>query len=83
MPKLEPAEELAIARGRRREALDAEQRTSFVECGRHVDVEVRVDPSGNAPRDSGHRHPFLRWGGWHRTSQTMDRTAMGLCGRLL
>ena len=25
----------------------------------HVDVEVSVDPSGDPPRDSGHRHLFL------------------------
>ena len=54
--------EPAIAGGRRSEALDAEQGAAFVESGRHVDVEVCVDPSGDAPRDSGHRHLFLSLG---------------------
>ena len=27
-----------------------------------MDVEVRVDPSGDAARDSGHRHPFRSLG---------------------
>ena len=46
-------------------------------------VEVGVDPSGD-------RRPIVviviipfAWGGWHRTDGTMDRTATGLCGRLL
>ena len=58
---------------------DAEQGSSFVEGGRHVDVEVRVDPSGDRARDSGHRHLFLSLGvGDTAPAGTMDRTAMGL-----
>jgi hypothetical protein len=60
--RLEPAMQPPIANRRRGEALDAEQRPSFVEGSRHVHIEVRVDPSGNAPRDSGHRHLFLSLG---------------------
>jgi hypothetical protein len=59
---LEPARELAITRTRRGEALHAQQGTSLVEGGRHVEVEVCVDPTGDAPRDSGHRHLFLSLG---------------------
>ena len=44
---LEPAQQVPVARGRGREALHAKQGSSFVEGGRHVDVEVRVDPSGD------------------------------------
>jgi hypothetical protein len=47
----EPAQESPIARRRSREALHAEQGTSFVEGGRHVDVEMRVDPTGDPARD--------------------------------
>jgi hypothetical protein len=57
---LEPAKEPAIARSSRREAFDAEKGTSFVKRSSDVDVEVRIDSSGNAARESGHRHPFLR-----------------------
>jgi hypothetical protein len=61
---LQPAEQGPIARRCGREALHAEQGSSFVEGGRHVHVEVRVDPSGDAARDSGHRHLFpFAWGG--------------------
>ena len=45
---LEPAQELPVARGRGRKALDAELGSSFVESSRHVGVEVRVDPSGDS-----------------------------------
>jgi hypothetical protein len=61
---LQPAEQGPIARRCGREALHAEQGSSFVEGGRHVHVEVRVDPSGDAACDSGHRHLFpFAWGG--------------------
>ena len=30
----------------------------LVECRGHMHVEMRVDPSGDPARDSGHRHPF-------------------------
>ena len=59
---LQPTQQPPVAGHRRGETLDAEQGPSFVEGGRHVDVEVRVDPSGDAPRDSGHRHLFLSLG---------------------
>jgi hypothetical protein len=59
---LEPAEQNPIAPGCGLEALDAKQRSSLVEGGGHMDVEVCVDPAGDASRDSGHRHPFVRLG---------------------
>jgi hypothetical protein len=59
---LEPAQQFPIARGSGRKALHTELGSSFVEGGRHVHVEVRVDPSGDAARDSGHRHLFLSLG---------------------
>ena len=80
---LEPVQQFPIASGGGRKALDAKLGSSFVEGGRHVGVEVCVDPSGDSARDSGHRHLFLSLGWVTGTSKTMDRTAMGLCGRLL
>ncbi len=80
---LQPTQEFLVARGSGGKALHAELGSSFVEGGRHVHVEVRVDPSGDSTRDSGHRHLFLSLGWMTRTAGTMDRTATGLCGRLL
>jgi hypothetical protein len=51
-----------------------EQGASFVQGGRNVGVEVCVDPSGDAARDSGHRHLFLSLG-WmtpHRRDDGQD-----------
>ena len=59
---LQPAEQGPIARRCGREALHAEECSTLVEGGRHMDVEVRVDPSGDAARDSGHRHLVLSLG---------------------
>ena len=54
--------DFTIARRCGRKALHPELGSSFVESSRHVDVEVRVDPSGDSARDSGHRHLFLSLG---------------------
>jgi len=64
-------------------SLHAEMGASFVEGGRPLHVEVRVDPSGDSARNSGHRHLFHSLGWMTRTAGTMGRTATGLCGRLL
>ena len=45
---LQPVLQLLVAGPRGGKALDAEQASSFVEGGRHVGVEVCVDPSGDA-----------------------------------
>jgi hypothetical protein len=64
----EPSEKLAIAGGCGVEGLDGQERTSLVEGGGDVDVEVRVDTSGDARWQGGHRHPFVwKRQGWHRT----------------
>ena len=71
---LQPAQQPPVAGRGGDEALDTEQRPSLVERGRHVHVEVRVDPCGDAPRDSGHRHLFLSLG-WvtpHRRDDGQD-----------
>jgi hypothetical protein len=59
---LQPVLQLLVAGAGGGKTLDAEQGTSFVESGRHVSVEVCVDPSGDTARDSGHRHLFLSLG---------------------
>ncbi len=59
---LEPAQQFPVTRGCGRKALNPELGSSFIEGSRHVGVEVRVDPSGDSARDSGHRHLFLSLG---------------------
>jgi len=80
----QPGQELAVAPGGGLEGLDPKEGPSPVQGGRHVDVEVGVDPAGDPACQSGHRHPFrcLGWGGT-APSGTTDRTAVGLLGRLL
>ena len=45
-----------------------------------MNVEVRIDPAGDAPWQIGHCHPFVGLG-WDDTAPggTTDKTAMGLC----
>jgi hypothetical protein len=71
---LEPAQQLLVPGGSGGEALHAELSSSFVESSRHMHIEVRVDPSGDSARDSGHRHLFLSLG-WvtpHRRNDGQD-----------
>jgi hypothetical protein len=76
----QPAEQRLVALGRGVEALDAEQGSPFVQSRSYMDVEVRIDPAGDAPCQIGHCHPFvgLVWGDT-TPSGTTDKTAMGLC----
>ena len=80
---LEPSQQLPIARGRRLEALHAEKSASFVEGSCHVTSRCVSTPPVILRAIVVIVILSFAWGGWHRTSQTMDRTAMGLCGRLL
>jgi hypothetical protein len=59
---LQPGQQVPVTRGCGGKALDTELGPSFVEGGRHVGVEVRVDPSGDLARDSGHCHLFFSLG---------------------
>jgi hypothetical protein len=80
----QPGQQLVVAPGRGRKGLDSEERSAFVQGGCNMHVEVRVDPASDLPWQSGHGHPFvpIGWGGTTSIG-TMDKTAMGLCGRLL
>jgi hypothetical protein len=80
----QPGQQLVVAAWRRLEGLDSKESSPFVQGGGNMHVEVRVDPAGDLPWQSGHCHPFVRigWGGT-APSGTMDKTATGLCGRLL
>ena len=80
----QPGQELGVALRGRVERLDTKESSPFVQGGCNMHVEVRVDPAGDLPWQSGHCHPFVPFG-WGGTapSGTMDKTATGLCGRLL
>ena len=75
----QPPQQLLVAGLRGSEALDAEESPSFVQSRSYMDVEVRIDPAGDAPCQIGHCHPFVGLG-WGDTapSGTTDRTATGL-----
>src|SRR5664280_1050309 len=81
---LQPVQEIGVALRCRLEGLDAEESSPFVQSGCNMHVEVRVDPAGDLPCHSGHCHPFvpIGWGGT-TSIRTTDKTATGLCGRLL
>ena len=55
----QPAQQLLVAALSRGEALDAEEGPSFVQGRSYVDVEVCIDPAGDAPCQIGHCHPFV------------------------
>ncbi len=76
----QPPQELLVAALGGGEALDAEEGSSFVQSRSDMDVEVCIDPAGDAPCQIGHCHPFVGLG-WGDTapSGTTDRTATGLC----
>ena len=76
----QPPQQLLVAALGGGEALDAEQGPPLVQSRSYMDVEVRVDPAGDAPCQSGHCHPFVGLG-WGDTapSGTTDKTATGLC----
>ena len=60
----QPPQQLLVAALGGGEALDAEESPSLVQSRSYMDVEVRIDPAGDAPCQSGHCHPFvgLGWG---------------------
>jgi hypothetical protein len=76
----QPAQQQLVAALGGGEALDAEEGAPLVQSHSYMDVEVRIDPAGDAPCQSGHCHPFVGLG-WGDTapSGTTDRTATGLC----
>ncbi len=75
----QPPQQLLVAALSRGEALDAEESPSLVQSRSYMDVEVRIDPAGDASWQSGHCHPFfgLVWGDT-APSGTTDKTATGL-----
>ena len=75
----QPAQQQLVALSRGGEALDAEESPSFVQSRGYMDVEVRIDPAGDAPCQISHCHPFVGLG-WGDTapSGTTDKTATGL-----
>ena len=75
----QPAQQLLVAAFIGAEALDTEESSSLVQSRSYMDVEVRIDPAGDAPCHSGHCHPFvgLVWGDT-APSGTTDRTATAL-----
>jgi hypothetical protein len=75
----QPPQQLLVSTFIGAEALDTEESSSLVQSRSYMDVEVRIDPAGDAPCQIGHCHPFvgLVWGDT-APSGTTDRTAMGL-----
>ena len=67
------------------EALDAEEGSSFVQSRSYVDVEVCIDPAGDAPCQIGHCHPFvgLGWGDTAPSGTTDNNSDGPVSGRLL
>jgi hypothetical protein len=58
----QPAQQLFVALGRGGKALDPEEGTSLVQSCSYMDVEVRIDASGDASWQIGHCHPFVGFG---------------------
>jgi hypothetical protein len=80
----EPPQELAVPAGGGREGLGAEEGAEVVEGGGDVDVEVGVDASGDAIGQAVHCHLLrLRLGDGTAPAGRADKTATGLCDRLL
>jgi len=66
----QPTEQLLVTLGRGSKALDAEKSSSFIQSCSYMDVEVRIDATGDASWQIGHCHPFVGFGlGWHHTKR--------------
>ena len=69
----QPAQQFLVPAFGGGEALDAEEGSSFVQGRSYVDVEVCIDPAGDASWQIGHCHPFVGLG-WGDTAPAGRRT---------
>jgi hypothetical protein len=77
---LEPSQQGPVALRVRRKDLHPQEPADTVQRRRHMDVEVRVDTTGDPLCHAHDRHPFLlaRQQEWHAPAGTADTTTTGL-----